>query len=55
MSLIAIEAAADINTAGTLVPGKGFTSAFQLSNIPASGKLYDIRVSGGAATVSAAR
>jgi hypothetical protein len=55
MGLIAIEAAADINTAGVLVPGKGFTSAFQLSNIPAGGKLYDIQVSGGAATVSAAK
>jgi len=55
MSLIAIEAAADINTAGVLVPGKGFTNAFQLSNIPAGGKLYDIQVSAGQATVSAAK
>ena len=55
MSLIAIEAAADIGTDGTLVPGKGFTSAFQLANIPAGGKLYDVQVSGGAATVSTAK
>jgi len=55
LNLIGIEAAADIGTDGTLIPGKGFTSAFQLTNIPAGGKLYDIQVSGGAATVSVAK
>jgi hypothetical protein len=55
LNLVGIEAAADIGADGTLVPGKGFTSAFQLSNIPVGGKLYDIQVSGGAATVSTAK
>jgi hypothetical protein len=55
MNLIGIEAAADFGTNSTPVPGSGFTNTFQLANIPFGGKLYDIQVSGGAATVSNAK
>ena len=52
LNLIGIEAAADADANSAPVPGKGFTDSFQLVNVPFGGKLYDIQVSGGAATVS---
>jgi len=52
LNLIGIEAAADADANGAPVAGKGFTNDFQLVNVPFGGELYDIQVSGGAATVS---
>jgi glycogen debranching enzyme len=52
LNLVGIEAAADADANGAPVPGQGFTDAFQLVNIPFGGRLYDIQVRGGAATVS---
>ncbi len=52
MNLIGVEAAADVGAGGAPAPGKGFTDTFQLNNVPFGGQLYDIQVSGGAATVS---
>jgi putative isomerase len=58
LNLIGIEAAADASAfdpEATPVPGKGFTSTFNLVNIPFGGRLYDIQVSDGAATVSGSK
>ena len=55
MNLIGIEAAADFGRDSAPVPGSGFTDTFQLANVPFGGTLYDIQVSGGAATVTEAK
>jgi hypothetical protein len=55
LDLIGIEAAADFGISdpeGAPIAGKGLTANFNLANIPFGGKLYDINVSGGTATVS---
>jgi hypothetical protein len=55
LDLIGIEAAADFGISdpeGAPIAGKGLTANFNLANIPFGGKLYDINVSGGSATVS---